>query len=82
MQQRVFLVQMRGHQLPVLPQQRIGLRGCGHVAGFAALPAAYVADGHHRTASAARVGLELRGKGASTPDSDWFLCVLFPTWTV
>ena len=45
---------------------------------FAALPAAYVADGHHRTASAARVGLELRAKGIATPDSDWFLCVLFP----
>ena len=45
---------------------------------FAQLPAGYVADGHHRTASAARVSLELRGKGASTPDSDWFLCVLFP----
>ena len=45
---------------------------------FAKLPAAYVADGHHRTASAARVALELRGRGASTVDSDWFLCVLFP----
>ena len=45
---------------------------------FAALPAAYVADGHHRTASAARVSLELRAKGHSTADSDWFLCVLFP----
>lgn len=45
---------------------------------FAALPTAYVADGHHRTASAARVALELRAKGQSTPDSDWFLCVLFP----
>ena len=48
------------------------------VAEFATLPAAYVADGHHRTASAARVGLDLRAKGQSTPDSDWFLCVLFP----
>lgn len=48
------------------------------VGEFAQLPTAYVADGHHRTASAARVGLELRGKGAATPDSDWFLCVLFP----
>jgi uncharacterized protein (DUF1015 family) len=47
-------------------------------AEFARLPAAYVADGHHRTASAARVGLELRAKGQSTADSDWFLCVLFP----
>ena len=45
---------------------------------FGALPKAYVADGHHRTASAARVALELRAKGQSTPDSDWFLCVLFP----
>ncbi len=45
---------------------------------FAQLPTAYVADGHHRTASAARVGLELRAKGAATADSDWFLCVLFP----
>jgi uncharacterized protein (DUF1015 family) len=45
---------------------------------FGQLPTAYVADGHHRTASAARVGLELRAKGAATPDSDWFLCVLFP----
>jgi len=47
-------------------------------AEFATLAAAYVADGHHRTASAARVGLELRAKGAATADSDWFLCVLFP----
>jgi uncharacterized protein (DUF1015 family) len=45
---------------------------------FFALPAAYVADGHHRTASAVRVGLDLRAGGNSTPDSDWFLCVLFP----
>jgi uncharacterized protein (DUF1015 family) len=48
------------------------------VAEFGALPTAYVADGHHRTASAARVGLELRKKGAASADSDWFLCVLFP----
>ena len=48
------------------------------VSEFGTLPTAYVADGHHRTASAARVGLELRAKGQSTPDSDWFLCVLFP----
>ena len=48
------------------------------VSEFGALPTAYVADGHHRTASAARVGLELRAKGRATADSDWFLCVLFP----
>lgn len=45
---------------------------------FAALPTAYVADGHHRTASAARVALDLRRERESTPGSDWFLCVLFP----
>ena len=48
------------------------------VSEFGTLPTAYVADGHHRTASAARVGLELRAKGLATADSDWFLCVLFP----
>ncbi len=48
------------------------------VAEFAKLPAAYVADGHHRTASAARVALELRKEGTGSADSDWFLCVLFP----
>ncbi|MEQ1861261.1 MAG: DUF1015 family protein [Chthoniobacteraceae bacterium] len=51
------------------------------VAEFAKLPAAYVADGHHRTASAARVGLELRASDPSATgnkDYDWFLAVLFP----
>ncbi|HEX8310184.1 MAG TPA: DUF1015 family protein, partial [Chthoniobacteraceae bacterium] len=48
---------------------------------FAQLPAAYVADGHHRTASAVRVGKERRA--ASTHQTgeeeyNWFLCVLFP----
>ncbi len=48
---------------------------------FAKLPAAYVADGHHRTASAARVGLELRASDPTAngnKDYDWFLAVLFP----
>jgi uncharacterized protein (DUF1015 family) len=45
---------------------------------FAALPCAYVADGHHRTASAARVGLACRANGTNNADSDWFLAVLFP----
>ena len=48
------------------------------VSEFGVLPTAYIADGHHRTASAARVGLELRAKGRATADADWFLCVLFP----
>lgn len=48
---------------------------------FAGVPAAYVADGHHRTASAVKVGLARR---AEHPDYDgseefnYFLSVLFP----
>jgi uncharacterized protein (DUF1015 family) len=48
---------------------------------FAGLPCSYVADGHHRTASAARVGLELRANdpaATGNKDYDWFLAVLFP----
>ncbi len=48
---------------------------------FAAIPALYVADGHHRTAAAARVGLE---KKAANPNHtgneeyNYFLAVIFP----
>ncbi|OFK24109.1 DUF1015 domain-containing protein [Olsenella sp. HMSC062G07] len=49
-------------------------------ATFATVPHAYVADGHHRAASAVRVGVERRR--ARTDDgeraSDLFLAVLFP----
>ncbi len=48
---------------------------------FARVPAAYVADGHHRTASAVRVGRERRAENPDhTGDEDynWFLAVLFP----
>jgi uncharacterized protein (DUF1015 family) len=48
---------------------------------FAQVPAAYVADGHHRTASAVRVGRERRAANPQhTGDEDynWFLAVLFP----
>jgi uncharacterized protein (DUF1015 family) len=50
-------------------------------AGFAALPALYIADGHHRTAAAARVGAE---KAAADPhhtgdeEYNYFLAVCFP----
>jgi uncharacterized protein (DUF1015 family) len=50
------------------------------VAGFSRLPCAYVADGHHRSASAARAGAERRRDNPShTGDEEynWFLCVLF-----
>jgi uncharacterized protein (DUF1015 family) len=51
------------------------------VAAFAEVKTAYVADGHHRSASAARAGAELRAKNPKhTGDEEynWFLCVLFP----
>jgi uncharacterized protein (DUF1015 family) len=51
------------------------------VKAFAQVPVAYVADGHHRTASAVRVGKERRERNPNhTGDEpyNWFLCVLFP----
>ncbi|MEI6033620.1 MAG: DUF1015 family protein [Verrucomicrobiae bacterium] len=48
---------------------------------FSRIPLAYVADGHHRSASAARVGRELRSANLNhtgSEDYNWFLCVLFP----
>jgi len=48
---------------------------------FSAVPELYVADGHHRSASAARVGSDRRAVD-SNPDGekvyDYFLAVLFP----
>ncbi len=48
---------------------------------FAAVPRAYVADGHHRSASAWRAGKELRAANPShtgNEEYNWFLAVLFP----
>jgi len=45
------------------------------------VPLSYVADGHHRSASAARVGKERRDKNphhTGNENYNWFLCVLFP----
>lgn len=44
---------------------------------FARLPALYIADGHHRVASAARARAELRSRG-DAGDSDTFIAVAFP----
>lgn len=44
------------------------------VAAFGQVPALYIADGHHRAASAARARAETR-----TPESDWFIAVAFPS---
>lgn len=51
------------------------------VEAFAAVPLAYVADGHHRSASAWRAGKELRDKNPAhrgDEEYNWFLAVLFP----
>lgn len=48
---------------------------------FADVPAAYVADGHHRAASAVKVGLARRERAGNfdgTEEFDYFLSVLFP----
>ena len=52
-----------------------------YVEAFGALPAVYVADGHHRAASAARAGAERRAKNpdhTGEEEYNWFLSVLFP----
>jgi uncharacterized protein (DUF1015 family) len=50
------------------------------VAAFGALPAVYIADGHHRAASAARARKTLaRETGRDgVVEADWFLAVAFP----
>jgi uncharacterized protein (DUF1015 family) len=48
---------------------------------FAAIPALYVADGHHRTAAAARVGQEKKNANPHHTGSEeycYFLAVIFP----
>jgi uncharacterized protein (DUF1015 family) len=50
-------------------------------AAFEAVPALYVADGHHRAASAVRVAQMRRAANphhTGNESYNWFLCVLFP----
>ncbi len=52
-----------------------------YVEHFARLDAAYIADGHHRVASAARAAAERRAGNAShrgDEDYNWFTAALFP----
>jgi uncharacterized protein (DUF1015 family) len=52
-----------------------------YVVAFRSVPVAYVADGHHRSASAWRAGRELRatpGPHRDEGEFNWFLAVLFP----
>ncbi|MGI6087429.1 MAG: DUF1015 domain-containing protein [Kiritimatiellia bacterium] len=47
---------------------------------FTEVPAAYIADGHHRAASSVRVAEQRRAAGVADPDAEynWFLTILFP----
>ncbi len=52
------------------------------VRAFESIPVAYVADGHHRSASAWRAGTERRAANPSHTGAEpynWFLAVLFPS---
>jgi uncharacterized protein (DUF1015 family) len=48
------------------------------VTGFGAVPLLYIADGHHRAASAARARRQLRGATDGPGEWDTFLAVAFP----
>lgn len=58
---------------------RAGLEdGSTLVGAFAKVPSLYIADGHHRAASAARARDELRGRPGGTPEASTFIAVAFP----
>jgi uncharacterized protein (DUF1015 family) len=48
------------------------------VVAFERVPALYIADGHHRAASAARARQKLRGSNGTPGEWDTFLAVAFP----
>jgi uncharacterized protein (DUF1015 family) len=48
------------------------------VAAFARIPSLYIADGHHRAASAARARDEMRGRPGVSPEVGTFIAVAFP----
>lgn len=67
-----------GHKLWVIADNAV----CTRITQlFAAIPALYVADGHHRTAAAARVGQEKKAANPAHTGSEeycYFLAVIFP----
>ncbi|WP_300287045.1 DUF1015 family protein [uncultured Alistipes sp.] len=67
-----------GHRFWVIDDEKIQKR---ITEIFETIPALYVADGHHRTAAAARVGQEkMNGNPSHTGDEEYcfFLAVIFP----
>ena len=67
------------HQIWVLRQSTHGALIARITAAFDAMPALYIADGHHRSAAAARVAAARHpaSNGRDLP-SDYFLAVVFP----
>ena len=67
-----------GHQLWVIDDEQI----CNRITEiFKSIPALYVADGHHRTAAAARVGAECKANNPNHTGEEeycYFLAVTFP----
>jgi len=55
-----------------------GAEAAAIVEAFAILPALYIADGHHRAASAARARAALAEAGGRTADAAQFIAVAFP----
>ena len=45
---------------------------------FTKVDALYIADGHHRTESAVKIGLEKRQSGEQNPETEQFLSIIFP----
>ena len=65
------------HTLWIVPEGDVAF----FVASFAAVPFLYVADGHHRCASAARARAAVKGKLGTLPDEhpvNWFPAAIFP----
>ncbi len=68
-----------GHQLWVIRDEATNAK---ITEIFASIPALYIADGHHRTAAAARVGEEcMKANASHTGDEEYcyFLAVTFPS---
>jgi uncharacterized protein (DUF1015 family) len=65
------------HTVWIVPEDDVAF----FVASFAAVPLLYVADGHHRCASASRARAALKEKLGSLPDEhpvNWFPATIFP----
>ena len=65
------------HTVWIVPEDDVAF----FIASFAAVPVLYVADGHHRCASASRARAALKEKLGSLPDEhpvNWFPATIFP----